>query len=66
MTMRHIFHEILSRYLDGEQHAFDSSPRELWPSGQFEFQVQIGHGASGLAADPSKRRASPSELESRS
>jgi len=29
--MRHIFHEILARYLDGEQHAFEASPRELWP-----------------------------------
>jgi hypothetical protein len=30
--MRNIFHEILARYLDSEQHAFDASPRELWPS----------------------------------
>lgn len=29
--MRHIFHEILARYLESEQHAFETSPRELWP-----------------------------------
>ena len=29
--MRHIFHRILVRYLDGEQISFDTSPRELWP-----------------------------------
>jgi len=32
--MRHIFHEILARYLDSNQFAFDASPRELWPSEQ--------------------------------
>ena len=29
--MRSIFHEILARYLDSDQYAFDASPRELWP-----------------------------------
>jgi hypothetical protein len=29
--MRHVFHEILSRYLSNEQFAFEASPRELWP-----------------------------------
>ena len=29
--MRHIFHEILARYLANDQFAFDASPRELWP-----------------------------------
>jgi hypothetical protein len=29
--MRHIFHRILDRYLDGGQISFDASPRELWP-----------------------------------
>jgi hypothetical protein len=29
--MRHIFHEVLTRYLASEQHAFDTSHRELWP-----------------------------------
>ncbi len=61
--MRNIFHEILARYLDSDQHGFDTTPRELWPSERFEFQIQIGRGASGLAADPSKRRAAHNELE---
>ncbi len=29
--MRHVFHEILARYLASDQFAFDTSPRELWP-----------------------------------
>ena len=29
--MRHVLHEILARYLDSDQYAFDASPRELWP-----------------------------------
>ena len=37
--MRNIFHEILARYLTDDQHAFDASPRELWPSERFEFQL---------------------------
>ncbi len=61
--MRNIFNEIFARYLNSDQHAFETTSRELWPSKQFEFQVQIGRGA-GFAADPSKRRADCSELES--
>jgi hypothetical protein len=30
--MRHIFHEILARYLDSDQYAFEATPRELWPT----------------------------------
>ena len=30
--MRNIFHEILTRYLDGEQHSFEATSRELWPT----------------------------------
>ena len=29
--MRHIFHEILARYLGSDQYAFESTSRELWP-----------------------------------
>jgi len=61
--MRNIFHEILARYLATDQHAFDTSPRELWPSEIFEFQLQIGRGGSGLASEPSQRRAAQDELE---
>ena len=34
--MRSIVHEILARYLGTEQHAFDASPRELWPETAYE------------------------------
>ena len=61
--MRNIFHEILAQYLTHDQHAFDASPRELWPSEHFEFQLQIGRGSGGLASDSTKRRAAHSELE---
>ena len=63
--MRNIFHEILARYLTDDQHAFVASPRELWPSERFEFQLQIGRGAAGLAEDSSRRRAAHNELEPR-
>jgi len=61
--MRNIFHEILARYLDSDQHGFDTTPRELWPSERLEYQLHIGHGAAGLAAESTKRRAARSELE---
>ena len=51
MTMRHIFHRILDRYLDGSQAAFDTSPRELWPEPESSWQPSI-------ATDPTR---SPSE-----
>ncbi len=38
--MRHIFHEILTRYLESEQHAFDASPRELWPESRTTWHPQ--------------------------
>lgn len=30
--MRHIFHEILARYLDSDRYAIETTPRELWPT----------------------------------
>ena len=38
--MRHIFHEILARYLDSDQFAFDPSPRELWPEARASWHPQ--------------------------
>ena len=63
--MRNIFHEILARYLDPDQHAFETTSRELWPSERFEFQLQVGRSAAaGLASDSTKRRADRNEPES--
>ena len=62
--MRNIFHEILARYLTDDQHAFVASPRELWPSEHFEYQLPVGRSAAaGLAADSLKRRATRNEPE---
>ena len=61
--MRNILHEIFARYLATDQHAFETTSRELWPSESFEFQLQIGRGGSGLASEPSQRRAAQYELE---
>ena len=62
--MRNIFHEILARYLDSDQHAFETTSRELWPE-RFEFQLQVGRSAAaGLASDSTKRRAAQREPES--
>ena len=61
--MRNIFHEIFARYLATDQHAFETTSRELWPSESFEFQLQIGRGGSGLASEPSQRHAALHERE---
>jgi hypothetical protein len=45
--MRHIFHDILARYLESEQHAFDASPRELWPEPRSETRWQAAARAAG-------------------
>ncbi|MGH8243468.1 MAG: hypothetical protein ACRETY_08985 [Steroidobacteraceae bacterium] len=61
--MRNIFHEIFARYLATGHHAFETSPRELWPSETFEFQLQLGRGGAGLASEPSQRRVAQHERE---
>lgn len=30
--MRHTLHRLLERWLDSDQHAFDSTQHELWPA----------------------------------
>ncbi len=49
--MRHIFHEILARYLESEQHAFETSPRELWPESRPPWHPQ----APQVSRKPSAR-----------
>jgi len=48
--MRHIFHAILARYLESEQHAFETSPRELWPDNGY---------VPRRAADPAGQVSNP-------
>jgi hypothetical protein len=33
--MRHTLHRLLERWLNSDQHAFDSTQHELWPSERF-------------------------------
>ena len=47
--MRHIFHEILQRYLDSDQFAFDTTPRELWPSPPFAPRPANAGNGGGIA-----------------
>lgn len=54
--MRSIFHEILARYLESEQHAFDTTPRELWPETQAETRWQAA------ARDPGREPAQSGQL----
>lgn len=62
--MRSIFHEILARYLGSEQHAFDASPRELWPESQPETRWQAAARAPGRATERDSERSTYIELES--
>ena len=61
--MRSIFHEILARYLGSEQHAFDASPRELWPESRPETRWQAAARGPGRAAKPDRQRSAYAEFE---
>jgi hypothetical protein len=61
--MRSIFHEILARYLDSEQHAFDASPRELWPQSQLDTRWQAAARSQGRATGRDVERRAYVELE---
>ena len=67
--MRHIFHEILERYLDSEQAAFDTSVRELWPTERFVLRTPAATHGSGSGAGrgrkPARDGGAHRELESR-
>jgi hypothetical protein len=64
--MRNIFHDILARYLDGEQHAFESSPRELWPTVNEFWNPQVTVVPTSQLARRNSRRQDSRELESQS
>ncbi len=62
--MRHIFHEILARYLDDEQHAFDTSPRELWPESRPSWHPQAPRVTGSPAPERGRHPRVYRELES--
>ncbi len=64
--MRHIFHEILARYLASEQHAFDASPRELWPEPKASWHPQARKAAGTSAPEVGRHLRAYGELEPQS
>jgi hypothetical protein len=61
--MRSIFHEILARYLDNEQHAFDASPRELWPETRASWHPLAQAQPASRPVERSKEQRVYRELE---
>jgi hypothetical protein len=61
--MRHIFHEILARYLASDQFAFDVSPRELWPQPRPSWHPEVRRHAGSPAREHGPHREVYRELE---
>ena len=64
--MRHIFHNILARYLESDQHAFEASPRELWPSVNEFWNPQLTVIPASRAPERYRQQLILRELESQS
>jgi hypothetical protein len=60
--MRHVFHEILARYLESEQHAFDASSGKLWPASWSETRWQTAARTAVRAERPVSRAGIYREL----
>jgi len=61
--MRPIFHEILARYLDNEQHAFDPSWREFWPDVRPSWHPPVTGQPGGQVPERARRQRVNRELE---
>jgi hypothetical protein len=62
--MRHIFHEILARYLASDQFAFDASPHELWPQPRPSWYPEVrSHVGRSPAPERGRHRRVYRELE---
>jgi hypothetical protein len=61
--MRHIFHEILARYLNTDQFAFDTSPRELWPDPRPSWHPQSNRACGSPNPKRGRLARDCSELE---
>ena len=56
------------RHIHSEQAAFDTSPRELWPTDRYAFGPRPAGGGSGLAGkgrEPARRHVVYGEPEYR-
>jgi hypothetical protein len=51
--MRHVFHQILARYLASDQFAFDTAPRELWPEARPTWHPEAPR-STGSPAPPAR------------
>ena len=54
--MRHVFHEILARYLDNQQHAFDPSWREFWPDTRPSWHPPVATQPGGQVPAGARRQ----------
>jgi hypothetical protein len=61
--MRSIFHDILARYLDSDQYAFDTTPRELWPEPSIERRAESAGKAACRASERATQHRVYRELE---
>ena len=61
--MRSIFQEILARYLDSDQYAFDATPRELWPEPSVAPRPEGASRASSRASERATQHRVYRELE---
>ena len=61
--MRHVFHEILARYLASEQHAFDTAARELWPAARHSWHPQAERVTGSPAPERGRHHRVYRELE---
>ena len=61
--MRSVFHEILARYLDSDQYAFDTAPRELWPEPSFKSRPETATKAASRASERACNHQIYRELE---
>ena len=63
--MRHPVHQLLLRFLDSDQFAFDPSEHELWPSERFVPSRRDPHPDLDRAAEPALTATVYGELEYR-
>ena len=61
--MRHVFHEILARYLDSEQHAFDTSCAGALAGHAASWHPPVAGQSGGQLPQRARRQQVYRELE---